>query len=371
MTGQEQERARAGGGDKEEERATSAHGQVDASTSSAADAAGDKDPPPPPFLVVWCLDAWHLVFDRVAERLRQVELENPPVGGRQQRYELRMFDPKKGPLAQQVAEAKALVPTTGLVSAEAIDAATDLKLITQPASGLDNVDMEAAHRRGIPVCNAPGVNAASVAEAALMSLLLLARRFSALQRSFAERRIGHPLGTQLCGKTLGLVGGAGQIGRRLGAAASALGMRVLSVGSSSDDAAWEALLRESDAISLHCPLSPATRHLIDSSRLEKMKRGVLLVNFSRGAVVDEAALLEALDSGRVGGAALDVFEVEPADPASPLASHPRVVATPHCGVATEEVAEAYAELLVGNIVAAREGRVGDLKYRVVAAANDK
>ena len=267
-----QEQGTAGAGGNKEGRAAAA-----TATSPSSD--------DPPFLVVWCLDAWHLVFDRVAEALRKVELETGD------RYEIRMFDPKKGPLAQQVAAARVLVPTTGLVPAEAIDAALDLVLITQPASGLDNVDLDAARRRGVPVCNAPGVNAASVAEAALMSLLLLARRFAELRRSFAEGRLGHPLGTQLCGKTLGLVGGGGQVGRRLAAAARALGMRVLSVGSASDAAAWDELLSQSDAVSLHCPLAPSTRHLIDAGKLERMKRGVLLVNFSRGAVVDEGALL--------------------------------------------------------------------------------
>ena len=339
--------------------------------AAAASAAHDPDPEKEeekeqePFLVVWCLDAWHLVFDRVAEALREEERLRP-----KERYELRMFDRRKGTLAEQVRGARALVPTTGRVSAEDIEAASELLLITQPASGLDNVDLEAAFKKGIPVCNAPGVNAASVAEAALMSLLILARRFRELERAFAERNIGHPLGTQLSGKTLGLVGGAGEIGRRLAAAASALGMRVLSVGSKSGEEEWSRLLSESDAISLHCPLSAATRHLINAEKLEKMKPGVLLVNFSRGAVVDEQALLRALDSGRVGGAALDVFENEPADPESPLASHPRVVATPHCGVATEGVVEAYAELLVGNIVAARRGRVGDLRFRVVRGGEE-
>lgn len=352
MSGKEQERAGGahGGGDKGE-RLICKHNPALTSTVS------EKDDDPP-FVVVWCLDAWHLVFDRVSEALKKVERETG------KRYELRMFDPRKGPLAQQVEEARALVPTTGRVSAEDVEAAKDLVLITQPASGLDNVDLEAAAKRGIPVCNAPGVNAASVAEAALMSLLLLARRWKELEASFAARRIGHPLGTQLGGKTLGLVGGGGEIGSRLGAAARALGMRVLSVGSASGEAEWGRLLSESDAISLHCPLDARTRHLIDEEKLSRMKPGVLLVNFSRGAVVDELALLRALEGGKVGGAALDVFEVEPADPSSALASHPRVIATPHCGVATEEVAEAYAELLVGNIEAAREGRVEDLKFRV-------
>ena len=341
-----------------EQETAAGDGKNPASTSISTPTAIPLLDNEPPFLVVWCLDAWHLVFDRVSQALKQAEKKTG------KRYELRMFDPNRGTLAMQVAEARALVPTTGRVSAEDIEAAKELVLITQPASGLDNVDLAAAHRRGIPVCNAPGVNAASVAEAALMSLLLLARRWRELEASFAGKRIGHPLGMQLSGKTLGLVGGNGEIGKRLAEAARALGMLVLSVGSRSSNEEWEELLSLSDAISLHCPLNSATRHLIDSEKLNKMKPGVLLVNFSRGAVVDERALLEALDTGRVGGAALDVFEVEPADPGSPLASHHRVIATPHCGVATEEVADAYADLLVGNIVAAREGRVGDLRYRV-------
>jgi phosphoglycerate dehydrogenase-like enzyme len=360
MSGQEQEK-RAGEGDKGA-KVTEATATATAAEAHVEGNPGGFDPrkeEEPPFLVVWCLDAWHLVFDRVAEALREEEQLRPA-----ERYELRMFDPQRGTLTQQVTRARALVPTTGRVSAEAIDAAADLLLITQPASGLDNVDLEAARKRGIPVCNAPGMNAASVAEAALMSLLLLARRFRELERAFAERKIGHPLGMQLSGKTLGLVGGEGQVGRRLASAARALGMRVLSVGSRSGEEDWETLLTASDAVSLHCPLSAATRHLIDADKLRRMKPGVLLVNFSRGAVVDEAALLRALESGHVGGAALDVFEAEPADPASALASHPRVIAMPHCGVATEEVAEAYAELLVANIVAARQGRLEDLKFRV-------
>lgn len=316
------------------------------------------------FVVVWCLDAWHVIFDLVAERLKkESRVGEGSSSSKVTSFELRMFDPRKGPLAAQVSDAKVLVPTTGEVPAEAIDAATDLVLITQPASGLDNVDLAAAKRRGVPVCSAPGVNAASVAEASVMSLLMLARRYREVEVSFKEKRIGSPIGTELRGKRLGLVGGRGEIGRRVGKIAEAIGMQIFSVNSTSTQGEWDELLALSDAISLHCPLSAATRHLIDEKKLNKMKSGVLLVNYARGAIVDEAALLRALESGKVGAAALDVFEVEPADPSSPLASHPRVLATPHIGVATREVGEAYAELLVSNIVAASEGRLGDLRWR--------
>jgi D-3-phosphoglycerate dehydrogenase / 2-oxoglutarate reductase len=274
------------------------------------------------------------------------------------------YDPSLGPVDTQVGpETRVIIPATAPapIMAAAVAAAPNLALIVQPASGLDNVDVAAATARGIPVCAAAGVNAASVAEAAIMSLLAVARRLDAARAALAARTLGNPLGTQLCGKRLVVVG-AGAIGGRVATIGRAIGMDVTCLSSSSTRADLEAALNTADAVSLHCPLTPATRHLFDRAAFAALKPGALFVNYSRGGVVDEAALLDALNSGVVAGAGLDVFETEPVDPASPLASHPAVLATPHIGVATHDVWAAYKELLAGNVIAAREG--GALKGQV-------
>ena len=225
--------------------------------------------------VVWCLDAWHDVFDVVKARL-------PPWA------ELRMLDPAL-PLAAQVGDARVLIPTTGPVPAAAIRAAPRLALITQPASGLDNVDVGAAVAAGVPVCNAPGVNAASVAEGALMSLLMVARRYPEQLEAFKAGKLGQPLGVELRGKALAVVGARGAVGSRVCAAAAALGMSVLPLTSDASRADVAAALAVADAVSLHCPLTERTRHLIDRPALATAKRGILVINYSRGAVVDEEA----------------------------------------------------------------------------------
>lgn len=273
-----------------------------------------------------------------------------------------MIDPSLPVEAQVSVSTRVLVPATAAaaVVARAAAAAPRLALITQPASGLDNVDVGAAMTRGVVVCAAPGVNAASVAEAALMSLLMVARRvLAARDICFENRLLGQPLGVQLAGKTLAIVG-AGAVGRRVGAAAAALGMEVILLNSKSTD--LKAALQAAHAVSVHVPLTDATRGLFDAAAFAACRPGCLFINYSRGAVVDEAALLDALDSGHIGGAGLDVLTEEPASWAHPLVSHPRVVATPHIGVATRDIAAAYVELLVGNVVAVREGR--EPRFRV-------
>ncbi len=233
------------------------------------------------------------------------------------------------------------------VIAPIIDAATRLRVIGRAGVGVDNIDCEAAARRGISVVNSPTSAMVSVAEHTIGLMVALARFIpqadaSLRQGAWEKNRF---LGIELSGKTLGIVG-LGRIGSMVAVRAGAFGMRVLAYDpyikgeraetfgatlfESLDD-----LLAASDFISIHTPLVPATRGFIDAEKMGKMKPGARLISCARGGVVDEKALLAALDSGRLAGAALDVFENEPPGP-EPLLQHPRVVVTPHLGAMTEE-----------------------------------
>lgn len=298
--------------------------------------------------VIWCYDGWHPLRERLERILPSWAA-------------LRVMDTSR-PLCEQCQDAKVLIPTTGAVDAAAIEAAAGLRLIAQPAAGYSNIDVAAAKRRGVPVTIAPGSNRHSTAEAALMLILMLARRSDDVRAAFRRRVIGDPVGTELHGKTLGVVG-MGQVGSCLAAAARGLGMYVIGVGSKSPREDFESLLRASDVVSLHVHSTPQTRGLIGACELALMRPHALLVNTARGDVVDDAALLAALKEGWLGGVGLDVHTVEPADPDSELYRHPKVLALPHCGSATEEVYQRQAELLRDNIVASREGG-GALRHRL-------
>lgn len=297
--------------------------------------------------VWWCYDGWH-------PPRKKLQAVLPPWA------KLHCMDPAL-PLAQQVANARVLIPTTGLVDAAVIAAAPHLKLIAQPAAGTANIDLEAAKQRGIPVTYAPGCNDAATAEVALLLILMLMRRVDEARQAFHDRLVGEPVGHDLPGKVLGLVG-CGRVGRCLAASAAALGMTVLSTNSSSSREELESLLRQSDVVSLHCQLNASTHGLIGAAELALMKPSAVLVNTSRGHVLDRDALLEALRAGHLAGVGLDVGWDEPDDPADELYRHPKVLALPHCGSATDEVYARMAHVLCHNIQAIREG--GELLHRL-------
>jgi len=224
-----------------------------------------------------------------------------------------------------------------------------LRVIGRAGTGVDNIDLEAATRAGVVVMNTPGGNSVAAAELTLAHLLALARN---LVQANADLRAGKwerkkHLGVELDGKTLGVVG-LGRIGREVARRARGLRMEVVGYDPYvSDEVAagigvrslpLEELMAASDFVTLHLPLSPETRHLIDASMLGRMKPGSRLINCARGGLLDESALFEALESGQLGGAALDVFEVEPPTDRR-LVEHPRVVATPHLGASTQEAQE--------------------------------
>jgi phosphoglycerate dehydrogenase-like enzyme len=252
------------------------------------------------------------------------------------------------PLAKALVDADFILPSNAAISADVIAAANRLKLIQQPAVGIDGIDLAAAKERGIPVCNAPGTNHVSVAEAALFLILALARKSTLAAQKFQERTIGSPLGMELEGKTLGIIG-LGQSGRKLATAATALGMTVHGTHSGSSQGEVDALLRHSDVISVHCPLNRRTRGLLNREAFAKMKDGVLLVNCARGPIIDKDALIAALDSEKVAGVALDVFWQEPWDPADPLYCRPDVVTLPHVAGSTRESFQRIADIVCTNI----------------------
>jgi glyoxylate reductase len=244
-----------------------------------------------------------------------------------------------------------------------------LRCVANVAVGYDNVDLEAAARRGIAVTNTPGVLDDATADLTMALILAAGRRLGEGERLIRSGRpwawsMSFMLGSDLRGKRLGIVG-LGAIGSRVAQRARAFGMRIAYTGRSAADPAVVAeleaerlgldeLLGSSDVVSLHCPLTSETRHLISAARLVRMKPGARLVNAARGPIVDEAALAEALRDGPLAAAALDVYEHEPeVHPA--LLELENVTLVPHLGSATVETRQAMAELAARNAIAAVRG----------------
>jgi glyoxylate reductase len=250
-------------------------------------------------------------------------------------------------LAPEPERVAGLVAIPGVrVDAPLLDrAGPELRIVANYAVGVDNVDLEAARARGVVVTNTPDVLTRATAEHAIALLLALSRRVVEGDRLLRARKPWRleptfMLGRGLAGRTLGVVG-AGRIGREVARLAEALGMRTATAGR--DDALDDVL--GADAVSLHVPLTDATRHLIDEAALARMRPDAVLVNTSRGAVVDEAALVRALGAGTIAGAALDVFEDEPRVHPG-LLERDDVVLTPHIASATHEAREAMGMLCV-------------------------
>jgi D-3-phosphoglycerate dehydrogenase len=245
------------------------------------------------------------------------------------------------------------------LTAELIAAGTRLKIIGRAGVGVDNIDLAEASRRGIVVLNVPDANTFSTAEHTVGMILAVARRIAEADASLRAGRWDRKRldGVELYGKTLGIVG-LGRVGREVARRMLAFSMRVIAADPYvAADAArgigvelvdLDSLLGGSDVITLHVALTPETARLISGREIEKMRNGVLLVNCSRGEVLDDKALEEGLASGRIGGAGLDVFAVEPPG-LHPLFGHPRTVFTPHLGAATGEARVRVGAAIAENV----------------------
>jgi D-3-phosphoglycerate dehydrogenase len=274
---------------------------------------------------------------------------------------------------------EAVISRTIRFSGEDIAASPALRVISKHGVGVDNIDVEAATARGIPVMNAMGGNAQSVAEHAILLMLALTRKLIALDRSMRTggwARPGHIAG-ELKGKKLGIVG-LGNVGRALAAIAQGFGMAVSAYDPYVATALvptgvrlvkdLDALIADSDVVSLHCPLTKETRGMIGAAQFARLKPTALVVNTARGPVVDEVALLAALRAGRIAGAGLDVFADEPPPKDNPLRDLPNVVSTPHIAAATREAMDRVALRAVENAYAILDGTPYDPRCLVNPAA---
>jgi (S)-sulfolactate dehydrogenase len=269
--------------------------------------------------------------------------------GRDVLYDAKLVD-RPADLAAALADARALVVRNRTqVRGALLEAAPKLRVVGRLGVGLDNIDLEACKARGIAVCPATGANDVAVAEWAITAMLVLLRgAWSATPQVIAgEWPRMSTIGREASGKTLGLVG-LGGIARETATRAAALGLRICAADPllPADHPAWkladrvtlDELVRRSDVISLHVPLTSETRGLFDAARLGAMRRGAILLNAARGGIVDEAALAASLRSGHLGGAALDVFAQEPLDAAqgATFAGVPNLLLTPHIAGVTDE-----------------------------------
>jgi D-3-phosphoglycerate dehydrogenase len=257
-----------------------------------------------------------------------------------------------------------LVRSATKVTADLLAAGGRLKVVGRAGIGVDNIDVAAATERGVLVVNAPTANLVSATEHTLALLLAVARRVPEADASTKSGGWNRKLtGIELHGKTLGVIG-FGRIGQRVAALARAFGMKVRVYDPFVDPAAatrldvalspLEDLLRSSQAVTMHTPLTDQTRCLLDAARLALLPRGALVINCGRGGVIDEEALLAALESGAVGGAGLDVFAEEPPRDLR-LVRHPRVVATPHLGAQTHEAQDRISTETAEMVLAALAG----------------
>ncbi len=246
--------------------------------------------------------------------------------------------PTEAQLRQMLPQADVVMAGGEKYTAELMDLAPKVKVLARTGVGFDAIDIAAATQRNIAVTIAPGTNQESVAEQAFALLLGLTRKIAYYDAIIRSGRWERDVVSPIRGKTLGLVG-LGRIGRAMVPRALAFGMNVIAFDTIADPdfdvkhglqrMLFENLLAEADVVSLHLPATPETRGLMNKQTFAKMKRGAILLNTARGPLVNEIDLLEALESGQIGGAGLDVFDPEPPLPTNPLLQHPRVVSSPH------------------------------------------
>ena len=278
-------------------------------------------------------------------------------------YDPQLVD-KPDELKSLLADARGLVVRNRTrVDAGLLQAAPHLKVVGRLGVGLDNIDLKACEERGVNVCPATGANDAAVAEWVIATAMLLLRGafLSKAQMVNGEWPRTEAMGHETGAKTLGLVG-FGQIARYTARLAQALGMRVIAYDPyvSPDDKCWTGIpkidklhemLRVADIVSLHVPLTDATRHIINDEAIAQMKQGAILVNAARGGVLDEDALVTAMKSGRIRGAALDVYETEPltASSAAKFSDLPNLVLTPHIAGVTIESNQRVSHVTMDNV----------------------
>ncbi|EHA6937605.1 NAD(P)-binding domain-containing protein [Listeria monocytogenes] len=274
-------------------------------------------------------------------------------------------------LINNVTEVDAIIcPLSSQISAKVLESAKNLKIVANIGAGFDNIDVKKAQELGIAVTNTPDVSTEATAELTLGLILDVARRISEgdrLCRETPEQFKGWAptffLGTELSGKTLGIIG-LGRIGQAVAKRAAAFGMNIIYSGHQPKEAAkeWNAefvsqkeLLKRSDVVTIHAAYSPSLKHLLNETTLKTMKSSAFLINAARGPVVEEAALIKALETGVIAGAALDVFEFEPKI-GEDFAKLDNVVLTPHIGNATVETRAAMGKIAIANVEAVLAGK---------------
>ena len=272
------------------------------------------------------------------------------------------------PLEKALEGAQGVIVRVAKFSAEVIRGAKGLKVIAKHGVGYDNIDVKAATECGVVVTFTPAANSQSVAEHALALMFAVARRIGDFSRDLALKKLQAQKlyqGVELAGKVLGVIGVGGAGGRLAKMAGAGLGMRVVGFDPYKDP--WpegiekmgglDALLAEADFVSIHVPLTPQTRNLINASALAKMKSSAILVNTARGGIVDEAVLGEAIKAGRIAGAALDVVVDEPVKVDHPLAGLRNVLLTPHVAGVTEEGMRGMAENAAEDVLRVLRGEM--------------
>ena len=279
-------------------------------------------------------------------------------------HDLAVYDESK-PLADQFRGMEVVLDTGGSVGThEMMDAAVDCRLWQILGTGLDHVDVAYLKSKGFMVANCPGqFSSVALAECAMMYILMLARRCNEAVANFKNRVLYKPNGRELGGQTLGIIG-FGASGQELARRAKPFGMRILAidvraiepevleeiqpdfVGTPAD---VDRVIAESDFLSLHLHLTRETKHIIDKRRLGLMKPTACIINVSRGGLVDEDAMYDALIHGRLGGAGLDAFAAEPADPTRPVYQLPNVIATPHIAGVTDGTSRKRARAAAENV----------------------
>ena len=271
-------------------------------------------------------------------------------------------------LSERIQGANIIVTKEMPVSAEMIQKFPEsVKLICEAGTGYNNIDLEATRKKGITVCNIPSYSTERVAHTAIMMILNLSSAMQVQMKMLAcgnhdnfTRNLQVPH-VEVNGKTLGIIG-AGHIGRKVIQIAQALDMNILVYTRTPREdekgiryVSLEELLRNSDYVSMHCPLTESTKHMINKESLSLMKPSAFIINTSRGALIDEAALIEALENGTIAGAGLDVQETEPPEEASPLYTMDQVLLTPHMGWKGLETRQRLVSILADNIKQFMEG----------------